>query len=148
MDFTILCNHAIIASTLAEMPLAPSIITTHLAIPYLQTSQLLPNHQPDGPHQCSPTLHTWYEAIRHLIMTELWQSPSWGLCCCTGHWWVSEELWWGDAQPDCPSDGLVPGSVAREGLGGIPLIGFKVIHWTMEQLEPERRTMGMKKGVW
>lgn len=53
------------------------------------TFQLPPNHRPDGPLQRSPALHTWYEAIRHLITTELWRSPSWGLCCSTGHWRVS-----------------------------------------------------------
>lgn len=56
------------------------------------TSQLPPNHRPDGPLQRLPALHTWYEAIRHLITTKLWRSPSWGLCCNTGHW---RESWMG-----------------------------------------------------
>lgn len=30
---------------------------------------------------------------------------------------IGNERWWGCAQPDCPSDGLVPGSVARRGWG-------------------------------
>lgn len=56
----------------------------------------------------------------------------------------------GGAQPDCPSDGLVPGSGPGEGAGGAegrPLIGFTVNQWTMEQVEADRGTMVRKRSV-
>lgn len=69
------------------------------------------------------------------------------------HWalaGIGDGWWRGGAQPDCPSDGLVPGIVAGEGLGGAEgcsLIGFTVIQWTMEQVEAERGTTGRTRGV-
>lgn len=67
------------------------------------------------------SLNTWYEAIRHLI--------TWSLGCS----WLgalqpsAHVMDWsqGGRQPRCP-----------------PLIGFAVLHWTMEQVEAEGR---MKK---
>lgn len=64
------------------------------------------------------SLNTWYEAIRHLI--------TWSLGCS----------WLGAGQPECTCDGLKPGRQASSGCP--PLIGFAVLHWTMEQVEAER----------
>lgn len=63
------------------------------------------------------SLNTWYEAIRHLI--------TWSLGCS----------WLGARQPECTCDGLKPGRQAQSPCP--PLIGFAVLHWTMEQVEAE-----------
>lgn len=56
----------------------------------------------------------------------------------------------GGAQPDCPSDGLMPGSVLGEMLGGAegcPQIGFTINQWTMEQVEADTGTLVKKRNV-
>lgn len=50
----------------------------------------------------------------------------------------------GGMQPDCPSDGSVPGSDGGEGLRGVPIIRFRVLHWTVEQVEDGAKTMERK----
>lgn len=57
---------------------------------------------------------------------------------------IREERRRGGVQPDCPSDGSVPGSDAGEGRRGVPVIRFRVIHWTVEQVEDGARTKERK----
>lgn len=57
---------------------------------------------------------------------------------------IREERRWGGVQPDCPSDGSVPGSDVGEWLRGVPVIRFRVVHWTVEQVEDGARTMERK----
>lgn len=66
---------------------------------------------------------------------------------------IREGRRWGGVQPDCPPDGSVPGSDGGEGLRGVPVIRFRVIHWTVEQVEDGARTMERKyeatqRGGW
>ena len=70
------------------------------------------------------------------------------------HWALTgiRDGWrWGEAQPEYLSDGLVPGSVAGEGMEegaeGCPLIGFTVTQWTMEQVEAEREGQQSEREV-
>lgn len=77
-----------------------------------QTSQII-----DQMGQCV-LLNTWYKAIRHLITGSLGCS------------------WLGVPQAECTCDGLEPGTQVQAVC--VPLIGFSVLHWTMEQVETGR----------
>lgn len=67
------------------------------------------------------------------------------------HWalaGIGDGWWRGGAQPDCPSDGLVPGSVAGEGLGVSPnrIHSHPVDHGTGGSRERDNREK--ERFVW
>lgn len=73
-------------------------------------------------------------------MTERWRAPSWGLLQHRAPVGIGDGWRRGDAQPDCPSDGLVPESVAGGGKLGVlrgVVKGFTATQRTVEQVEAE-----------
>lgn len=119
-NFHCIYSHCQALLWLAVMPLVPSIIITQPAIPHLQA--LLPTSPESSARWPSPM----FARITHLI----WSYPSSDndqavavpqLGPLLKHWALAgiRDRWlWGGAQPDCPSDGLVPGSVDGEGVWG------------------------------
>lgn len=78
-------------------------------------------------------------------MTDLWRSPSWGPRRSAGPWWVSERSGGGAAYGSAAllMDRCQAATLGR-GWGGVPVIRFRVVHSTVEQVEDEERTMERK----